>query len=86
MIIPVHGDDMIDDDDRLRALYRHTTAPLLLRYAIYYTMGEDEDVRRRPFVDRHAARRGIEIMLSACVGMGGRAGVRAGSDLLRANE
>ena len=74
MIIPVHGDDMIDDDDRLRALYRHTTAPLLLRYAIYYTMGEDEDVRRRPFIDRHAARRGIEInSLGLCGdGMGGR--------------
>jgi hypothetical protein len=38
MIIPVHGDDMIDDDDRLRALYRHTTAPAAasLRYIILY--------------------------------------------------
>jgi hypothetical protein len=54
--------------------------PLLLRYAIlYYTMGEDEDVRRRPFVDRHAAR----VMLSAC-GEGGMAGRRV--PILRATR
>ena len=78
MIIPVHGDDMIDDD-----LYRHTTAPLLLRYAMRWA--SYEDVRRRPFVDRHAARRGIEINALGLCGMGW-AGVRAGSNLLRADE